>query len=218
MARSLSVTRRRSHLVDLNLRARPNVAAYQFFAAANFDSSFTQFATVPAAGLRSVSVADIGPTDGQWRGLTRFLFDPSDYTASVAAVDDTKPFYLQIKQVSTAGVVGSAEAMHLVLPYNSAPDRPIILHGTAPNQASLSAALEIQLPMQCVDWEFQDQGSVILFVAFEPTGSEFAVNPFATGFTNYHHIRTSASQLFVRGNGGTTEFYASLTLKNNPLS
>jgi len=216
MARSLSVTRRRNHLVDLNLRARPNVAAYQFFAAANFDSAFTQFETVPAAGLKSVSVPFFGTSsDGEFKGLTRFLFDPSDYTTGTPAVDDTKPFYVQIKQVGTDGTVGPAEAMHLILPYDSTPNRSCVLHGNAPTEADLAHALEIQLPMQCNDWEFQNQGAAICFVAFEPNGPEFAVNPLSSEFTNYRHVFTSISQLFIRGNGAPTEIYAVFTLRNS---
>jgi hypothetical protein len=217
MARSLSITRRRVGLVDLSLQARPNVAAYQFYAAANFDAAFTQFALVPAGGLRSPSLnTDIQFVVGQFRGLTRFLFDPNDYTTAVPAVNDANPFFVQIKQVSTAGVVGPAEAMHLILPYNPSPNRSFVLNGSAPSEASLANSLEIQLPMLCNDWEFQVNGAADLFVAFEPSGPEFTVNPLSSDFTNYRHVYTKVSQVFIRGNGAPTAINAIFTEYNNP--
>ena len=77
MARSISIYRRRPQLVDLYLRQRPGIAAYQFKAANNFDVAVpVLFQTVPAQGFRSATVPDdTGFTDRQFRDTTRFRFN-----------------------------------------------------------------------------------------------------------------------------------------------
>ena len=215
MARSLSLVRRRTHLVDLTLPVRADVASYQFQAATNFDGAYTTFDTVPAGGKASKSVQDLG-IDGssRFRGQTRFLFDPADYS-----LDDSKPLWIRIKQVSTAGVVGSAEAGQLVLPYSSAPDRPVVLKGTAPQAADSSGSLEIQLPMQCRNLQFQVDPTVTanLVVSFEPGGPEWTVPALQTYFTNFDMVHPMATQIFVRGDTGAALFNAIMSVRNNPL-
>src|SRR5271157_2397299 len=102
MARYLSLYRRRTNLVDINLQSGPyapmaiGLAAgkvalsYDFYVGANFDTaSFTKFQNVPASGgytsptlsLPGKSIAFDGEQFSQSRTpyLTRFRFAPSDY-------------------------------------------------------------------------------------------------------------------------------------------
>jgi len=224
MARYLSIYRRRTNLVDLNLQARVGAASYQFQAASNFDAAFNTFQVVPATGFRSVSTPDTGFDGEQFRGpqgaaspvgFTRFKFAPSDYTVAVPAVNDALPFYVRIIQTDVSGVVHPAESMELILPYNPEPNRPVILSGNAPNAASLAGSLEIQLPMQVLNSQFQNNGANDLFVAFEPTGAEFRVPPLSTLQTNLVTTYPSITQLFVRGAGGVTAFNFIGALRNN---
>jgi hypothetical protein len=218
MARSISIHRRRLNLVDLFVRQRPGVIGFRFSAGTNFDAAATAFQDVPIQGTKSPSVPDNqGFDSGQFKGLTRFRFDPSDYVATAAALVDTNPFYLNIAPITSAGV-GSAEAYHLILPFSDAPQRSVMLSGNAPNKADLAHALELQLPMLCNNWEFQVNGGAAMFLAFEPTGAEWQIDPIAGNFTNFAKVYPNVSQLFFRGNGGATAFTAILTERNNPIA
>ncbi|HEY8095933.1 MAG TPA: hypothetical protein VIE65_07515 [Methylobacter sp.] len=131
---------------------------------------------------------------------------------------DTNPFYLQIEARNPDGTFDAKEAMHMILPPSMAtPNRQVTILGTAPNAASLAGSLEIQLPMQCIDFEIQNAGSVDLFVAFEPTGAEYKITPLGTTFYTFAQQLASISQIFVRGSGGTTTVNAVFTLRNNQI-
>ncbi len=232
MARYLSLYRRRKNLVDLNLQtgvgaliaARATAFAYQFQAASNFDSSYTTFQVVPASGgYKSPSVPDIGFDSEQFSQsrtpyLTRFKFAPSDYTTAVPAVNDANPFWVRIIQVNQDGTTNPAEAGQLILPYNPAPNRPLIIAGTAPSEVSVSNSLELQLPMQTTNVQIQNNGAVPLFIATEPTGPEFPVQPLSAYELNLYTTYPSFTQLFVRGSGGSCEFNLIGSIKNNPLA
>ncbi len=211
MARSLSLYRRRTNLVDLTLRSRPGIGSYVFQRATNFDGSFSDFETVPASGKASKSVQDLAIRgSSSFRGQTRFSFDPSDYS-----IDDSKPFYVRIKQVPVNGSVGSAEAMHMILPYAASPNRPVVLNGTAAAGSTVNDSLEIQLPHQCENLQIEVTGNTDLMVAFEPGGTEFRVPALSVSFTNLSLIAPLVTQLFIRGAGVDTTFNAIMSLKNN---
>lgn len=211
MARTFSVYRRRQNLVDLFINRRANVASYQFKVATNFDIGFSLFDTIPVRGKKSATVLDSGLVGEQFATKTRFLFNPNDYS-----IDDSKPFYTRVTPVFTDGSLGTEEGIQFVLPYNTQPNRPIIVRGTAPNQASLSTSLEINLPNQVNNMSIQVNGTANLYVAFEPTGAEYKIFPVSPLGMDLVMNLPSFSQLFVRGDAATTEFNAILTLRNNP--
>jgi hypothetical protein len=216
MARSISIVKRATNVVDLCLVSRPNVVSYNIFAASGFDQTFTKFASVPAfTGLRSPTVACQGMVASQYRGRTRFLFNPNDYTTVVPAVIDSSPFFVQIQQVNADGTTGPIEAMHLILPYSTVQNRVFVLHGNVPAGATIANSLEIQLPMVCCDFEFQDDGSTVIHVAFSPTDGEFVVNQLNFEFTNYRHVKSSSSQVFLRSDGAPSLISMSFALLNN---
>lgn len=216
MARSLSLLKRRTNLVDLSVREVAGASAYVFTAAANFDGVHGALATVPVWGTRSRSVPEQAGTSSPSRGSTRFLFDPADYTGTNAAVVDDKPFWVKLA-VTVAGVTTAVDGTHLVLPYASAPNRPVILQGQAPAGASVADSLELQLPRQCNDLFLQVDGAVDLFLAFERGGPEFKVSSLQNNFTPLSKLAPSFSQLFVRGNAAVTTFSAMMALKDSPL-
>lgn len=208
--------RRRAGLVDIIFPARPGAKSYQFSAAVNWDSVMTPFQVVPASGYKSPGVPDIGMSDSQFRGKTRFLFNPSDYTGSVPAVDDTKPFYIRITQTDWDGTVHAPEAQHLILPYDPAPNRPLVLRGTAPNGASIADSFEIQLPMQCQNPRIQVDGVNDVYAAFEPGGPEFRVPALNVEFTVVSMVLPSFSQIFLRASGGASVVCVMADIRNNP--
>lgn len=304
MARSISILRRRSNLIDLGVRLRDGVRSYDLQTATNFDGSFTDLASFPASGSRSVSVPESGLPGSQFRGWSRFLFAPSDFftvvgtavpgqTGVLASIDavsgefvtvggltgmttdsvrrfltlsgaatsgnngtfrivalvsatqvkilntagltpdvnngaitwtektatpmiDSTPFYLRLRQVGTDGVTGAYEAMHMVIPYSTVPNRPVVLKGTAPSGTTVADSLEIQLPGTCRNLFVQNNGSNSLFLATEPGGAEWEVKPIATFFTNLSVVFPNFTQLFVRGSGGTTSFNAMMELRTQP--
>lgn len=211
MAKSLSVYRRRTGLVDLFLVSRTGAKSYTFKASTNFDVAASAFQSVPQGGFRSPTAFDSGPSEG-FRGRTRFTFAPIDY-----GLDDTKPIWLRIQQVNVDGSLGTDEAFHLIPPYAPAGRKAVVLAGSAPNAASLAASLELQLPHQMQGLELQNNGAQDLFVAFEPGGPEFKVVPLSTGFTNLSFQLPTFGQLFVRGNGAPVAFTAVMSDRNEAL-
>ena len=221
MARLLTLHRRRANLVDLTLQVQPGVAAYQFQAATNFDAAFTTFDTVPSGGKASQTATDLA-IDGssKFRGLTRFLFNPADYATT--GVSETKPMFVRVLFVPFVGagvtsVPGTPSGTHMVLPYDSSPDRPIVLNGTAPGATSMTGSLELQLPGQCRNLQIQVNGAADMWVAFEPGGPEFRIPALSVEFTSLSLFAPVVTQLFFRGDGAATTFNAVMGLKNNPL-
>jgi len=216
MARNLSVYRRRVGLVDVIFPARPGAKSYQFSVSPNWDTAVANFQIVPAYGFRSASVLDVGMADGQFRGKTRFVFNPADYVATVPALDDAKPFYLHIVQTDWDGTVHPIEAQHLILPYSSAPNRPLVLRGTAPAAATIAGSVEVQLPMQCRNFRFQVDGGTDAYVAFEPNGPEIRVPALSVEFTTVESTFPAGTQLFLRGDSLTTVIGILAEIHNNP--
>lgn len=215
MPRSLSITRRRPGLIDCSLPARAGVASYNFQWAANFDGAYATFQNVPATGIMAPkvqSVIDVGFTDSQFRGRTRFVFSPNlDY-----GIPDTKQIWLRIQQVGVDGTLGAFEAGQLVLPYESTPNRTVIIAGTAPSATSISGSLEIQLPQQLYNPIIQNNAvGTNLFIAWEAGGPEFDVPPVLTSAIDFFQTYAITHQLFVRGGGATAAFSAVFALRNN---
>lgn len=223
MPRSISVVRRRTGLVDLTVRQRPGKIGFRFGAAANFDVAFTTFQVVPNHGFKTPDIPDsdaVGAIGSQFRDQVRFLFNPGFYTASVAAVRDDKPWFIRLEAQNPDGTFDAPEAMHMIMPFGSTPLRAVQLSGTVPSGADLTASLEIQLPMLCDDFEIQNDGAADMYVAFERgavVGPEYRVPPLSAQFMNLSKTLTNVSQVFMRGNGGTTTISAIFTAKNNPI-
>lgn len=223
MPRSISVVRRRAGVVDLTVRRRPGKIGFRFSAASNFDKAFTNFQDVLNHGYRSPTAPELGAIGSQFKDEVRFLFNPADYTPTVPHVRDTTPFFIRISAMNPDGSFDPPEAMHVILPYSSDPHRSMLLAGTVPTGFNIHDSVEIQLPMQCNDWEIQNDGGADAYLAWErgPTGStgapEFRLQPVTTAFKNVEQIYTSVSQVFIRGAGGTTVISAIFTLRNNPV-
>ncbi len=245
MARILSLYRRRPKLIDVNLQSGPYApsalgqaagkvaASYDFQVSSNCDGTFTTFQNVPASGgYRSPTAQDsVAGFDSEQFSqsrtpyLTRFAFNPIDYMTggavntvfSTAGVSDATPIWLRVIQKNLDTSTNTASAPHLILPYPIIPQRPVIVGGTAPNAVSIAGSLEIQLPMQCNGIQIQNNGSNVLMVAFESTGVEFTVPPLSTEFTDLGMTYQTASQIFVRGVGGTTAFNMISAMRNNPI-
>ena len=213
MPRSISVYRRRAGLIDMNWPSRVGVQSYILKSATNFDGVFTTFANVSANGFRSKSVVDYSFTSEQFRGKTRIMFNPTDFS-----LNDLQPIWIRIAQVAIGGAVGSDETIHLILPYQPPSNRIFILSGTAPSAATIAGSQELQLPQQCKNVVIQvNDAANDLYVAFEPNGTEFRVPTLKSDFTNFQSVYSSISQLFIRGNGGTSLFNISAEIRDNSL-
>lgn len=97
MPRSISVTRRKPDLIDLFVDRRPDVIAYEFSVADNFDTTPVVFQEIPIYGYASPSVRGDATTNkyagaiGQpyRRNKTRFVFAPSDYSSPAQTTEGT---------------------------------------------------------------------------------------------------------------------------------
>jgi len=218
----------------MGLAAGKVALSYDFYVGANFDTaSFTKFQNVPASGgytsptlsLPGKSIAFDGEQFSQKRTpyLTRFRFAPSDYQTgglvntafTTAGVTDLTPIWIQVVQNNLDGTSNTVTAPWLVLPFNSEPNRPILLAGTAPNGPT--TPLEIQLPMQCNNIQIQNTSTTSnLMVAFEPGGPYFTVYQATVEGLNLYETYPSAYQLFVYGESNTCTFNVIAALRNNP--
>ncbi len=212
MAKTLSVYRRRANLVDLFLVARQGAKSYLFKSAPNFDVGAAPMQSVPKYGYRSSSAPEQASSDSQFRDRVRFTFNPSDY-----GLDDTKPFWLRIQQVNMDGTVGPDEAYHLILPYGPMGRKAVVLRGQAPSGASLADSREIQLQHQMQGVSVQNDGSVDLYMAFDPGGPEMRIAPLSSGHVNVLSPYSTISQLFVRGDGATTTFGMIMSERNETV-
>jgi hypothetical protein len=205
MSRIFSVNRRRPGLVDLVIPQESGIGSYVFGYSTNFDLAFTDFQTVPVYGYRSKTVVDNSTSGSSFRGLTRFIFNPADYS-----IDDSKFFWLHVKKVPFGGVPGTASAPHLVLPYSSVPSRALNIHGTVSGTTT-----EITLPFDVSNGSFRVEGSDDLIVSFEPKGEVFSIPPLSTDKIIYSSAFPTYNQLFLASAGVSTEFYASFRMLNS---
>ena len=205
MSRVFSVNRRRPGLVDIVIPQESGIGSYIFGWSTNFDIAFTDFQTVPTYGYKSKTVVENSASSSSFRGLTRFVFNPTDYS-----IDDSKYFWLHVKKVPFGGAPGTASAPHLVLPYSSVPDRALNIHGTVGNTTT-----ELTLPCDVSNMSFRVEGTDDLVVAFEPKGEVFLMPPLATRNTIYSSAFPTFNQLFLKSAGVSTEFYASFRMLNS---
>lgn len=214
MPREFSITRRRPNIVDLLVdidpRKSPPVAMWQFEASTSFNGPFSTLATMTSGGLRSPTVQDFSYSDG-FRGKVRFVWNPSDYAAAVPGIEDSKPIYIRMKtQDLGSGSFGAAGAIFVITPYDPSAHPPVHLAGDAPSAADLASALEIQLPRNCHQFIFENLGGVNIFLAVNPAGPEYKLKP----GTILELFDTTSSVVFIRGEGGSSEFRAVCTIQN----
>jgi hypothetical protein len=228
MPSSVSVLRRVAGLIVLAVRQRPGVTGFRFSAAANFDSPFIAFQTVPSYGFRSPGAqTSVAPIGSPHRGSCVFAFSPSDYSSSVPAVRDDVPFYVRIEPRLQGGAFGTPEPMQIILPYSPVPNPPVIIRGVAPaglgyTGGVVTGALEICLPGLCTDFVVRNQSTGSqLFLSFDrgvstgPGGPEYQVGPGGEFSTDY----ANASRVFLRGGtGGSADVEAIFTRKTQPLN
>ena len=213
MARTLSIIRRKPNLVDLTTPRRSGVIGFRFSFATNFDAPFTPFQVVRNQGMKVLRPPVSGgprtpdvSSGKQRKNFVGFIFDPTEY-----GITDTAPFFIRVEPETSPGVFGAAEAIHLILPYSSTPDRPIVLSGTVPAGATLANSLEIQLPYQCNNWEIDNIGINYLCFASNPLGDEFSIPTGAIFEQTYSPV----SQIFIRGVGGATTLTSVFTLQSS---
>jgi hypothetical protein len=185
------------------------IVEYRFAAAANFDDTFVNIQDVPVRGFRSATVVDNSFNDGRFRGTTRFLFNPVDYSLT-----DNAPFYLRMAKRPLGGVFSAFGAAHMVVPYDPSSDPPIVMNGDAPSGTTVYSSQEIQLPRNTDEVVLRNLAGVNLHIAFAPNGPEFQLSTMAT---DLQISDTTISQIFVRGEGGTATFNAIFALQNSSM-
>lgn len=188
------------------------VSGYSVAASSTFNGSFTEFQQVPyKIGYKSPTAKFSYNVDTSFSRVTRFLFNPNDYTASLASVDDSKNFWVKIAPINSSGVVGSYSAPTLLMPYNTIPNRLVNISGTI--GASL---VEIQLPCDFSAPSIQVEGSDIMEVAFEPNGGIYYVNGITTSASPLSSTTPVFNQLFLKGSDAAVTFSIAARAVNSP--
>lgn len=205
--RDFNVVRRRKNMVDLLTPKRANVKGYRVQASANFDGVFTTLMTADiGSGYIDPNVNSAKLNVLNNPNQIRIVFDPVTFT-----LDDDQHIWLRFVPVDFAGSAGTPGPVHLVLPDDEvqAAGR-VIIAGTAPNGADVSASLQINLPFGMADFHIRNNqaaAGTTLFLATALGGSErqIAAQDTATMYGG------AQSVLFVRGGGGTVSFSADFT-------
>lgn len=114
MVQTPRLTLREAHMVEMVLRNRPSVISWDFTTDSTLSDAYstpTVIFNVPRQiGFRSPSIIQRaqGTTQYYNRGLTRFFFDPSDYTAGIAATAGFEVLASPIAPGDTITIGGTA--------------------------------------------------------------------------------------------------------------
>jgi hypothetical protein len=213
--RQFSLTRRRKEVVDLLINIDPTknppVYMWQFEGSVSFNGPFSVLTTMGNGGTRSRTVKDFSYRDG-FRGKVRFVWNPVDFVAMVPGISDDLPIFLRLRTKDVgSGVFGPPGAIHIVTPYDPSAHPPVHLSGDAPAAASLSGALELQLPRNCHQFIFENLGGVNMFLAISSAGPEYKLKP----GTILELFDTTSSAVTVRGEGASAEFCGVCTIQNS---
>lgn len=185
------------------------ISAYRFEAASNFDAVWNLVTTVSFGGGKSKSAQIPGIMDGQSRGITKWVYAPSDYSNSVPAVSDLKPYYLRYFPIFKSGNVGAVSPAHLILPYSSTPNRSFSISGNVDN----AGYTEIILPGLVTSASFAVEGNNSIFVKFDQYGSEYPVSGLANGM-DWTSSWPAFNSIYVKGSAEVTKFYMNCRLVN----
>jgi hypothetical protein len=183
------------------------VISYAIEVSANFDGSWSSVTTLPLSGSISKSVVNPGNYESQFRGITRWLFNPSDY--SITELDNLKPFWLRYTAFRSDGTSVGPSAPHLILPYNSISNRSYSINGTIG-----TGVVEIALPGLSTSASFSVEGTNLIYVSFEKNGAEYPVAGLGNGM-DWTTSFPSFNSLFVRGSASSTKFYMNCRLANS---
>lgn len=203
--RQLSINRRKPHLVDLLITKTVGAYSYKLKWGTNFDTAvFTDFLVVPAAGYRDPAVDD-SSNYTIYGDRVRALFDPATFS-----IPDGSVWWLKVAPLDSTGAEMSVSPATMVLISNlgGAYFPQLVITGNAPNVADLAHSLEIDFPRQMRDLRIQSTAAV--WVAFDPSGPEIllAGDPLPKDISRW----STASTLFIRGNGAAVPFSAVFTL------
>lgn len=211
MSRNFTVVRRRIGIVDMLTPKQANVAGYRIQAALNFDGTFTTLFTAPIGSgyldpaINPVTLHAINNPD-----KIRMVFNPDTFTGT-AGIADAKDFWMRFVPVDFAGSAGTPGNPALVLTdaehYGNS---RVLIAGTAPSGADVSASLQLDLPFTTQDLYIKNEeatGGHALYLADLPGGPEQQISPQET-LTIFHG---PVDTLLVRGSGGTAKFSASFT-------
>lgn len=221
MPRDFSIVRRRPNLVDLatpDQGGAPPIVEYRFAAALNFDAATATLQDVPRTGLKSATVVDNSFTDARYKNKVRFLWNPADYTTEVPGITDISPIFVTMATRELGQAFGTAGAIHMIVAYDPSSDPPIVLNGDAPDGAAFANSLEIQLPRMCDHFVIKNLSANNLHVALTPGGPEYRIDGGATPPELLELVgETTASVLFVRGDGGVATFNAICSMQNSSV-
>lgn len=223
MTTSASLIERHPGVVDLAIRNREGIQSYRIGAAVSLDTAYagaTTIATVPKGSVtrsKTLRRNRVNWVEESNRGLTRFSYAPADY-ASTTVPGDTDISFVRITEIDSAGTVLPAGPILVVPPpgFFVAGRVMLNLSGTAPNVAGLAnnlpppTAMRVDFPKFADRIEIFNDGGSSLYVAFGLGTQEIEI-PSAK---DMRFLEVGASEIFLRGQGGTTAFRLTAALVN----
>lgn len=214
MERTFSVIRRRPHIVDVLTPRVDGVAGYRFKAAANFDGVFATIFTSTNVGFIDQPgvdrrVIETQPTEGQ----VRMVWNPTTF-----GLTDDAQFWLQLWHVDGAGVETQVSACTLVLPdqtqFLTRGIGHVLVRGSAPDGAAIANSLQLDLPRLLTDWRIlNEDAATTAYIAFEPSGAEFALLPNAN-YPQFTSFTAQSGSIWIRGDGAPATLSISATVAN----
>tara|TARA_Y100000310_G_C20572324_1_gene758687 strand:- start:454 stop:1131 length:678 start_codon:yes stop_codon:yes gene_type:complete len=209
-------------IVNLAIRNRAGIVGYRLNAAVDLDTAYTAptaMITVPKnATFRSATLRQkkIGSVPESNRGLTRIVYDPSDFV-SAAIPGDSDISFLNLQEESGVGFLPRGPI--LVVPpsgFLAAGRRNLILNGTAPNVSGLANNLPPQDAMRIVFPRYVDtlvihaDGTQAIALSFGQGLQEISI----TAGQSMSFGEVGTDEIYLRGVGGVSAFRLISTIVN----
>lgn len=217
------------NLVDLAIRTKAGVSAYQIGAANTLDLAFagtTPMFTVRAGDTfrsRNLRQRKLGLMMESNRGLTRAKYDPEEYFVPGGQLPhDTNIAYVRVAEVNMAGVVGP-EGPILVVPtaHFFKTGRPgLTLRGTAPavapslDETPPAGSMHVQLPQFASHFTFTNEGGASIYFSTDASMPEMRI---AAGEVKALFDGTY-DEFYVRGDGAPVAFSVFFAIVDGEMS
>ncbi len=209
-----SVPYRAPGIVDTLIPRVTSRTEYRLKASSQFDGTpaFVQIVAMSSAGFLDPAVDRRKLHTMPGLGHIRAVFNPDTFASGEtidADLTDTRQFWMRF-QPEDGGVPGADSDPVLILtPSQHQGQGRIVITGDAPSAADITGSLTLCLSRRMRGFTFRNQGSAILFVAFNPEGPEIEI---AAGEETVLREGGAESTLVVRGGGSAVNFSADFTV------
>lgn len=215
MASFPRILQRTKNFVDMSFRNSPDIRAYRVAGAITLDAAFAgtsaMFTVKKGRHYRSPSIVSrrLARVQESMRGLTRATFDPQDFV-SATLPPDSDMLFLTVQEETPSGGTRPPGSILIVpaAPFFTSHRPSLTVSGTAPDVSGAtnlqppSGSMHFALPRYADSANITNSGSNDIYVAFSDAQPEIVIPAgenrlLADGVIN---------EVFIRGDGGTSDF------------